>query len=67
VRVLFSRLVQEQLHDLPVAGRRKLLKAIRVQLTAFPESGIPLDEQVAPGYRQVVSGATVMSLDSSAR
>jgi mRNA-degrading endonuclease RelE of RelBE toxin-antitoxin system len=56
VRVRFSRLVQEQLQDLPASRRPTLLKAIRVQLVPFPASGQPLDEQLGPGYRQVLRG-----------
>jgi plasmid stabilization system protein ParE len=54
VRVRFSRLAQEQLQEIPLAGRRQLLKAIRIQLATFPESGLPLAEQLGPGYRQVL-------------
>jgi mRNA-degrading endonuclease RelE of RelBE toxin-antitoxin system len=56
VRVRFSRLAQEQLSEIPLGSRRKLLKAIRVQLTLFPASGQALDEELGPGYRQVLRG-----------
>ncbi len=56
MQVRFSRLAHEQLREIPLGSRRALLKAIRVQLTVFPDSGQPLDETVGPGYRQVLRG-----------
>ncbi len=50
----FSRLVQDQLRELPTGARRQILGAIRVQLATFPESGTPLADPIGPGYRQVI-------------